>query len=473
MKDGSVLERNSLRTQLLLTISICLMVIWGAVAWIAYDKGLHEAEELMDGQLALSARLLDGQIKHEEISHPNVWYSVRDGSSEMTSPILIENLDLEGRLPYEQELAFQIWTVSGVLKLRSENALGMIWLGVQGYSHQEFNGLLWRTFAKATMDGNYVIQVAHPLTSRDRIGLDVAWRVIIPLLIAFPLLILAIGWAINRSLKPLNKVAANLNRRTMAELDPVPLQGLPREIFPIIQAFNVLLDRVSLSIQNERRFTSNAAHELRTPLAGIKLYAQLAQSTMEPVEREKFMSRVLHGIARADRLVQQMLRLARLDPDSSVLKSDQEQIDIRTLFLEVQDMEAINIRNKHQKVELDIPDNAKVMMGYEDLLLVALRNMIGNASRYSPPNTVITVGSWRRDDFFGLYVQDQGAGIPHDELPTITQRFKRGKDVTAEGSGLGLAIVERIAAIHQASLLISNLTRGGLRVELRWRQAAF
>lgn len=472
MKDNSALETSSIRTQLLLTISIALMVIWGVVAWLAYDKGLHEAEELMDGQLALSARLLDGQIKHEEISHPNVWYPVQSGSSEMTNPALIENLDPEGRLPYEQELAFQIWTVNGVLKLYSENALGMIRSSVQGYGHQEFNDLLWRTYTKTTLDGNYVIQVAHPLNTRDRIGLDVAWRVIIPLLIALPLLILAMGWAINRSLMPLNRVANDLVRRKKVELEPIPLQGVPREILPIIQAFNVLLARVSSSIQHERRFTSNAAHELRTPLAGIKLYAQLAESTTEPAEREKFLSQVLNGIARADRLVEQMLSLARLDPDSSVLKRDQEQIDIRTLLLEVQDMEEINIRNRHQKVELDIPADATFVMGYEDLLLVALRNLIGNASKYSPPQTVIQLGSWRSDDSFGLYVQDQGTGIAQDELPTITQRFKRGKEVTAEGSGLGLAIVERIAEIHQASLLISNLPGGGLRVELRWKQTS-
>jgi two-component system sensor histidine kinase QseC len=461
-------KATSLRLQLLATISFSLLLVWCAVAWFAYDKGLHEAEELMDGQLALSARLLDGQINHEESTHPDSWFSELGPKADHTIPALIENLDPEGRLPYEQELAFQIWHSSGILTLLSDNAKNMQLIAQPGYSDQVFNDLTWRTYTKKSRDANYLIQVAHPVTTRDLIGLDVAWRVTIPLFFAFPFLLLMMYWAVTRSLKPLNTIAANLSRRTSEELDPVSVIGVPKEIFPIVHSFNTLLKRVAVSVANERRFTSNAAHELRTPLAGIKLYAQLAEAATDDASREKFLTQVLKGIVRADRLVSQMLSLARLDPENYALIDAKEQVDVKTLFLEAQDIEALHIREKNQSVVLNIAQDAQRIEGIENLLLIAVSNLIGNASRYAPEGTVITLGSWRDARTFGLYVQDQGAGIPQDELPDITQRFKRGSEVSAPGCGLGLAIVERIAAIHQIRLLLTNHSTGGLRASLSW-----
>lgn len=460
----------SLRRRLLLTISISLLLVWGMVAWFAYDKGLHEAEELMDGQLALSARLLDGQINHEENHHPDVWYKGSDATLDLTNPALIENLDPAGRLPYEQELAFQIWTNKGVLKLRSSNASEMPHIKTPGYHYREFNGQTWRIFTKQTRNQDYMIQVAHPVTTRDQIGLDVAGRATTPLLFSFPLLLLMVAWAVNRSLKPLGAIAENLSRRTTDELESVSLSGIPKELVPIIHAFNQLLDRVRVSLQNERRFTSNAAHELRTPLAGIKLYAQLAQKTVDPVERSRFIEQVLNGLARSERLVDQMLRLARLDPENPYLKIATDDVDVRTLLLEVQDSEQINVEEKQQRIELVLPDAEVSIEGHHELLLVALCNLVGNASRYSPPGTVITVGYRSDGTGYGVFVQDQGPGIDPEELPSMTQRFKRGRDVTAEGSGLGLAIVERIAVIHHAVISVSNLPQGGLKAELFWKK---
>lgn len=468
----SVLSDNtpSLRNRLVLTISISLLLVWGLVAWFAYDKGLHEAEELMDGQLALSARLLDGQISHEENLHPDAWYPRRDATLDSTYPALIENLDPAGRLPYEQELAFQIWTINGVLKLQSSNARGMERIMTTGYQLQTFNDQLWRVYTKSVRNDQYMIQVAHPVTTRDQIGLDVAGRATLPLFFAFPFLLLLVVWATRRSLRPLDAIAHNLTNRSMDELDPVLLSGVPEELVPIIQAFNLMLDRVRVSIQNERRFTSNAAHELRTPLAGVKLYAQLAQAATDPQERARFIEQVLKGIGRSERLVEQMLRLARLDPDNADLKNTMEIIDIRTLLLEVQDVETINTREKNQKIQLILPTAELTIRGHHDLLMVALSNLIGNASRYSPSHTTLTLGCRSDETELGLFVLDQGPGIGTEELPTITQRFKRGKDVIAEGSGLGLAIVERIANIHGARLFLSNLPQAGLRAELIWKK---
>ncbi len=465
------LKANSLRLNLVLTLAFAFVLVWLAVAWFAYDKGLHEADELLDGQLALSVRLLEGQINHEEQEHPLTFNRQKSTSASTIDLAQVVDLDPYGRLPYEQELAFQIWALDGILKMRSANAEQMQKAPDTGFSNQAFNGLLWRSYSKTSHDKKYLIQVAHPVDTRKEIGLEVALRVAFPVLLAFPILILLMYWAVTYSLRPLNTIADNLSRRTIFEHDPVVTDNVPREIKPIIAAFNVMLERVRVSIQNERQFTSNAAHELRTPLAGIKLHAQLAETTTDDAARQRFLALALKGTERAERLVEQMLKLARLEPQHSDPDERDQPVSIRNLILQVQDLEAFELRAKSQTFNVDIPAQIGELLGQEDLLLVALANLVGNASRYSPKNTTITLGAWRDDQSLGLYVQDQGPGVPEHELATITQRFKRGAELQGEGSGLGLAIVEKIASLHQAKLRVTNLPEAGLRVEIVWPNA--
>ena len=456
----------------MLILAFAFVLVWLAVAWFAYDKGLHEADELLDGQLALSVRLLEGQINHEEQEHPGTFNRQKSTSASKIYLAQVVDLDPYGRLPYEQELAFQIWALDGILKMRSANAEQMQKAPDMGFSNQTFNGLLWRSYSKTSQDKKYLVQVAHPVDTRKEIGLEVALRVAFPVLLAFPLLILLMYWAVTYSLRPLNTIADNLSRRTIFELDPVVTDNVPREIKPIIAAFNVMLERVRVSIQNERQFTSNAAHELRTPLAGIKLHAQLAETTSDDTARQRFLALVLKGTERAERLVGQMLKLARLEPQHSDPTDRDQPVSIRNLILQVQDLEAFELRAKSQTFNVDIPAQIGELLGQEDLLLVALANLVSNASRYSPHNTTITLGAWLDDQSLGLYVQDQGPGIPEQELGTITQRFTRGANLQGEGSGLGLAIVEKIASLHQAQLRFMNLPNAGLRVEIVWPNAA-
>lgn len=468
---------RSLRLNLFAAIFFSLVLVWGGVAWIAYDKGRHEAEELMDGQLALSARLLEGQINHEEQQHRGLEAAsgqrassnaVESSESAAGTPLTIETLSASPRQPYEQELAFQIWSARGALQLRSTNAERMERIQQPGYHLQEIDNASWRIYVTQTADHRHWIQVAHPIVTRDMIGLDVAERVTIPVLFAFPFLVLVMYLAIGQSLRPLTRIAGKLSVRRTDDLEPVPTQGVPVEILPFIEEINRLLGRVSIAMQNERRFTSNAAHELRTPLAGIKLHAQLVMQAQDPVARERFASQVLHGVARAERLVEQMLRLARLSPEAGIVESKREPVDARALLLEVEDIERVNAAAKGQRFSIDVPHHAQYVTGDENLLLVALCNLAGNASRYSPGQTTITLGSWRNETSHGLYVEDQGPGISAEELPFITQRFKRGTEVREEGSGLGLAIVERIAELHHAGLSLRNMPQGGLRAEIAW-----
>lgn len=466
MSWREALVSGSLRRQLLIAIFIPLLVVWLALVLLAYDKGQHEAEELLDGQLSLSARLLEAQISHEETHHAPGWFTENDVDQQKTA--LIEKLDIEDRLPYEQELAFKISKESGTVILMSANAASMENFPEPGFHVQVIDDVPWRIYVKKSSDKRFHLQVAHPLSSRDLIGLDVAERIAIPLFFAFPILMIFMYVSVTRSIKPLDSVATSLSARSAENLSPVSDQNIPLELRPIIYAFNRLLERVSDSIKNERRFTSNAAHELRTPLAGTKLHAQLAIATSDPLQREQFMAQVLEGLDRSQRLIEQMLRLARLDPENHRQLSH-DNINIRTLLLEVQDAEAEILNQKKQSLVLDVCSSLASLRGDEELLSVALCNLVGNAVRYSPAGTTITAGSWGNDKGYGLYVQDQGAGIAPEDLPTITQRFRRGADVREEGTGLGLAIVERIASLHHGELIMQNIPGGGLRAEIAWK----
>ena len=465
MSWREAIANRSLRRKLLIAIFVPLFFVWIALILLAFDKGRHEAEELLDGQLSLSARLLEAQIFHEEAYDAPGWFTEDDNDQKKAE--LIEKFDDVDRLPYEQELAFKISNESDSVILLSANASGMKHFSESGFHLQEIDEVPWRIFVKKSADKRFHIQVAHPLSGRDLIGLDVAERIAIPIFFAFPILMLLMYVSVTRAIRPLDSIAKNLSERNAENLSPVSDCNIPLELSPMIHAFNRLLDRVSKSIKNERRFTANAAHELRTPLAGAKLHAQLANASTDSLERANFMNHVLQGLDRSQRLIEQMLRLARLDPDDySQMKN--EAIDVRTLFLEVQDSEAVLLKEKNQSLQLEISDLCLTMHGDEELLSVALCNLVGNAARYSPSNTVIQLGSWADGEAFGLYVQDQGPGITPEELPTIRHRFKRGSDVTEEGTGLGLAIVERIAALHQATLKLQNSSPRGLRAELLW-----
>lgn len=468
MSWREALVSGSLRRQLLIAIFIPLLIVWLALVLLAYDKGKHEAEELLDGQLSLSARLLEAQIFHEETNHAPGWFTEDEVDQKKTA--LFEKLDIEDRLPYEQELAFKISKESGPVILMSTNAASMEHFPEPGFHVQVIDDLAWRIYVKKSSDNRFHLQVAHPLSSRDLIGLDVAERIAIPLFFAFPILMLLMYVSVTRSVRPLDSVASSLYARSAENLSPVSEEKIPLELLPIIRAFNRMLGRVSDSIKNERRFTSNAAHELKTPLAGTKLHAQLACATTDPVQREQFMSQVLAGLDRSQRLIEQMLRLARLDPENHrELKYDN--IDVRTLLLEIQDAEAEVLKKKNQSLVLDVSSSLTTLRGDEELLNVALSNLVGNALRYSPAGTTIIAGSWANDKQFGLYVQDHGPGINPEDLPTITQRFRRGTNVREEGTGLGLAIVERIASLHHGELVMQNIPGRGLLAKIVWKIA--
>lgn len=284
-----------------------------------------------------------------------------------------------------------------------------------------------------------------------------------PLLFGLPLLGGWIWFATRRGLAPLDEIAAQIGARAPERLDPVAPALAPREIRPLLDALNDLFARVERTLESERRFTADAAHELRTPLAALSAQAQVAQRARDGTERAQALAQIVAGSRRAGHLVDQLLTLARLDP---AVPLPMETVRLDALAAEVCADHGAAALDKDIALELDAPREV-VVAGNADLLRILLRNLLDNALRYTPPGGRIEVGIAPGV----LRVDDSGPGIPAAERANVLRRFYRLAGQEIAGSGLGLSIVARIAELHGAQLeLADGCGAPGLSVRLRFKE---
>lgn len=444
---------QSLRWRLLRTVSIVSLVIWALTGLLSYLQARHEAEEFLDGHLASSARTLLALVHDNEAQLPDLKARL-DGMRRQQHEI------------YDPQLEFQVGKADGTVLLRSRNAPEIPMRGVAGFLDIERDDQSWRLYNLASPDGNYRIQVAQPMDLREKAALEVAMRTVQPVGIILPLLLLLIYFSIRRGLKPLEALAAEVSARTPENLSALTSRAVPLEALPLVAAVNRLMFRLGETLENERRFTADAAHELRTPLAAVKTQAQVALMSQDAQAREHALRQLLNGADRAGRLIEQLLRLARLDPLSSL--PDGRAVDLTDLAREVvTDMlDAALIGGRH--LDIDAGERPIPIRGDRDLLAVALRNLIDNALRHIPAGGHVTVRVGDADGHVEASVQDDGPGVPADELPRLGERFHRGRDTRAEGSGLGLTIVRRIAELHGAAVTFGNAAEGGFIARIAW-----
>lgn len=450
---------KSLRLRLLLTLLPATILIWLVAGVVSYQQASHEAVEMLDGQLAQSAKLLMAQVHHEK------------NNNGQKALALVERMANGERHPYEQPLEFQVWGRDGALWLRSGNSPAEPLSGQPGYRDIVHAGQPWRMLAIWATGGEFQVQVAQSLVDRERVAMDVATHVGLPIVLALPLLALLIYLAVRRAVRPLDLLAEGLTARSPDNLEALPENGeAPSEVRPLIHALNHLLTRLRTALDNERRFTADAAHELRTPLAAIKIQSQVALASSVEADRSHALRQVQAGTDRASRLVDQLLRLARLDPLAGITHTTDVRLD--ELAAQLADEMAPMARLLGKSLSLvDTPDEVAAR-GDADLLRVALRNLIENALRHTPEGSEVTVGASLVKGLPLLWVRDTGPGVAEDELSRITERFFRGRDVTQEGSGLGLAIVRRVAELHGARLELANHPEGGLIACILWREVS-
>ena len=433
----------SLKRQLLVVLLGSIAAIWIAIAAFSYFDAQHEIDEMLDAHLAQSAALLVAQVGHE-----------------------LEEIDVAKVPPLHKRgrrVAFQIWEHGTELRLHSANApLAPLSARDEGFSDAVIAGQEWRVFSGWDDQRHFLVQVGESHHVRREIAESVGINLLLPLLFALPALGLVVWFGVARGLKPLADLGRQVARREPHNLVALETRGAPDEVMPLVAGLNELFGRVSAMMENERRFTADAAHELRTPLAALRMQAQVARAAEGAAARNRALDNVIAGCDRATHLLQQLLTLARLDPVQ--FSGALEPCELRALAQRVIAELAPAAFSRHVEIALTEGGPAPIN-GDAGLIAIMLRNLIDNAVRYSPGGGVVEVAVNADGGGVTVVVTDSGPGIPPAERDKVGRRFYRvlGSDET--GSGLGLSIVKRIADLHQASVTLGEATAaGGLRV---------
>ena len=353
----------------------------------------------------------------------------------------------------------QIWDPAFERPYSSRAVAPLPRLQAEGFATIEHEGRSWRIYA--TPSGKQTIQVAQPTALRAELAARSAGRLLLPVVVLLPFLGLLGWWIVGSGLAPLTAVAQALTQRDPASLKPVMTpQPLPIEVQPLVESLNALLQRLEAAFDTQRRFAADAAHELRTPLTALTLQIQLAARAQSEQERAIALERMEQGVKRATRLVQQLLTMARLEPEAA--SKPTEPIDLSALALLV--AEELQPLAAQRKVSLEVNAAAPAwVLGQEDAMRILLRNLIDNAIRYTGPEGRVDVHVRASESEVNVIVEDNGPGIPVEEHERVFDRFYRGRDAAPGGSGLGLAIVRQIAELHGGTVALSAGVPGGLR----------
>ena len=441
---------------------VVLLAVLGAAAWIGYAGSADEADELFDARLATSARVLAALVAARPAADAGPPIIVS-----FPAPLESAPHDEAGPLGhyYETKIAFQVLDPAGRLLMRSASAPETAYAPLAaGFSTQHHAGRDWRVFSLRS--GARWVQAAERDDVRDELSGKLALAAVAPLIAGIPLLLLLLGLLLRYGLAPLAELARRIEGRRPESLAPVELARTTAEIAPVVEALNGLLARVQSALERERRFTADAAHELRTPLAALKIHAQNAARAGSDAERRASLERMLGGLERSIRLVEQMLALSRA---AAARQPSAEPVSLRQALEDaVEDaLPAIKERGIRLNMVAEPPAEDFSLRGDRDKLTCLARNLLDNAARYSPRGASVRVELARRDGAVNLTVCDQGAGIPAELRERVFESYYRIPGTEGSGSGLGLAIVREIAAQHGGSVEIADGDGGrGTRVSV-------
>lgn len=433
----------SIRQRLLLWLLSAVSIAIAVAGVSVYYRARVEANQLFDYQLKQIALTLQDHVSDES----NVMGS------------------LEEEIDYD--FVIQVWTDTGVKRYFSHPHKALPPRTAPGYQTVTTDEGQWRVFSMAA--SGLFIQTAQPSDIRTQLATSLALRTMKPALWLLPGLAALIWLVVGHGLRPLEQLALAVGERNPDVLHPVPATNLPKELRPLAKSLNDLLQRLDRAIKTQRDFVADAAHELRTPLAALKLQAQLAERATTDAERKQGFAYLNEGIKRATHLVQQLLILARQEAGAAL--AARSPIDLATLVGNVMTEHAAIAQAKGIEFRVNMRDTATVP-GDQDALRIMIGNVVDNAVRHTPSGGLVDVSLARANGRAILDISDSGPGIPEQERRRVFDRFYRLEGSGGSGSGLGLAIVKRIADAHGVEMLMSDRSSGtGLRMQLIWPMA--
>ncbi len=487
----------SIRRRLLIRLISAIVFTWAIAIVFVYYATYHEVEEVYDASLAQQARVLATLMRHQSKTQALIQHNLQelleetdidlrrpslsvsrllerraDQDDEQAFLNLIDQRHLPGHR-YESKIAFTVTDAGDKVVLRS-NIPFKFDRFTTGFDERELGGVRWRTFGLMEPVSQLRVQVGEKLTIRQELVEYIMLSTLWPLFAGLPFIALVIWVTVGSGLRPLKQVALKVERRDPNSLVPISHDGVPDEVVPMVESLNRLFTRVQNALDNERHFTTNAAHELRTPLSALKAMAQAKQLSLqheENPEHQRFLQQIVSGVDRTSHLLEQLLTLARMESQSMSMR-DLQQVDLAEQVLTV--LSEIGQQALDRDIDLSFEGEPQGVLveGYGPALQILIRNLIDNAIRYTPQGGWVRITVSRESTDACLTVEDSGPGIPDEQMSRMFQRFQRGEHQDVEGSGLGLSIVQRIIELHHGWIELSNLgAEGGLRIRVTLEMA--
>lgn len=462
-------RRFSLNQRLLIDISLVSLLFWIIIATVTVYDDIEEVNELYDVHLAYTAMALLRVIDTGDGSSPNDTPKINPALSErlfarwpdLPEPANVTNLPIpDGSLRsmnvlHGKKIHFQAYGKNETLLYQSEKATTSLLTDKLGFSEStDAQGQQWRHYSMWNFPQKVRVVVSESRHQRNQLVVNLAHRSVAPLALGLPFLILLLWLSIKRALRPLSDLRQDIASRKPHCLTPLAADDVPKEVQPVIFALNELLQDMSQSMESERRFTDNAAHELRTPLAAIQAQLYALRGAANDNERQSAMDQLGSSVKRGICLVSQLLTLSRLEPDQDMF--DKEPLNVADLVQTVCAELAPSALKKNQTLELHVDEALPPIQGNAALISMLVCNLIDNAIRYTGRAGNVSVALRRGYLGVQLEVADDGPGIPKAEHQRVFGRFYRLAAQDQPGTGLGLAICRRIAEVHFANIALSG-----------------
>ncbi len=439
---------NSIRNRLTGILIGVTCVVWlFAVVWIHINTQA-QLEKVLDARLMEAARMVNSLLTEHRVEVGP------DGDGGQLSLKPMPDFPI-----YDRQLFCQIWALDGRLVGRSESAPGVRLTTVaNGFSDTEVAGDRWRVFAVENTQLGLRVMVGDSLSVRERLVQNVVTGLVLPASLMLPVLVGLIWLCVRHGLDPLSRLARVLSSRQAQDLRPLPEEDLSKEIAPVVTALNGLFHRVEEVRERERNFAIFAAHELKTPLAGLKTQAQIAEGARDETMRANAVRQIAAGVDRTSRLVNQLLDLAALESGDESYEADNPRPEPACQLL-VSISTDMRMLAAQRGISIELPKAIPlVQLPSPHLFTVAARNLIENAVNHSPANGTVHCRIDAQAGKLKLTVEDNGPGIPESEMPHVTERFFRGVRRSENGSGLGLAIVKMAAERMSGEIGLRNRT---------------
>jgi len=449
----------TLSQRLFLRILPTLIITIVLVGLFAYRSADREIENIYDAELINDANTL-WVLLHRPLAKNN-------DRPVIQIPDLDFNMDDQLSLnedadDYADAHAFRAWKGGHIVMVSSNSFPESVPEFKRGFSNYKLNGEAWRVYALPVPDSGVTIEVAEKMALRDGLVANIILNLSFPLMILVPAIAALVWFVINNGLSHIQGLVRQIRSRTPDDLSPIPTVDLPRDLIPLVGSLNQFMEKLRISLTLERRFADLAAHQLRTPQAGIKLLLQLIERSDSEDERQALMKDLTASNDRAMHLIEQMLNLARVSHQPLSL----DQTNLFDLVAKVLADFGRVFNDRHLQVALS-GDEEAVVATDSTLLRMMIDNIIDNAIKYSPDGGMIEVAIVRHDAGWSVSVNDSGPGIPVEHRDMVFQQFYRLPTTEREGTGLGLAIAAAIASRLSVEIGLGVPEWGyGLRMDL-------